>query len=225
MTGHTKKKCYPTKCRYCKRSVLYYESEQGAKVFFNFPIRQGFQVHICDGFWKAKMEKTQSIRRKPRRGGLWVKKSYREILNERQTIPRMEYECPVCTKHYEDSEAFFTHIFKQMKQDDVHFEFFNQYSFSSEHRLFAETFPTDSDEDVFGFSEHSDLDSDGPLPEEDGEIPVDSNIEIAAQEAYEELQNQKPQLNITDFLVKKRWHFEDGNGKSHIKIVDRRKKE
>ena len=105
---HIKLRSFPTKCRYCGKPLLYWESTRGAKVFFNLPIYGKPVQHHC-----------------PNRNS---KKKY-PIVKEtagdhrRKIFERETFQCPVCGKIYSTQAALDNHFSQLKKYDDKHAEF------------------------------------------------------------------------------------------------------
>ncbi|MHA1718929.1 MAG: hypothetical protein ACTSWX_15890 [Promethearchaeota archaeon] len=105
---YEKLRSFPTKCKYCGGSILYWESTAGQKVFFNLPIYGRPIVHRCN-------------KRQP-------KKSYILESNKDHLLKKIEkttYQCPVCNKILNTESALNSHINKLRKQDDQHSDFFD----------------------------------------------------------------------------------------------------
>ena len=59
INGNGKYKCYPTRCRFCRNEVFYYENEEGSKVFFD-DLGPPWPVHQCDEYLEANHRKRQN---------------------------------------------------------------------------------------------------------------------------------------------------------------------
>jgi len=105
---HTKLKSFPTTCKFCGSSILYWESTAGQKVFFNLPIYGKPITHRCR---KRHQKKTN------------VLESNKDHLEKK--FEKVTFQCPVCSKILNSELALNSHIKKLRKQDDRHSDFFD----------------------------------------------------------------------------------------------------
>ncbi|MHA1777645.1 MAG: hypothetical protein DRO88_07265 [Promethearchaeia archaeon] len=111
---HIRLRSFPTKCRYCGKSILYWESTRGAKVFFNLPIYGKPIRHQCSA-------------RYSRKKAYQVKETVEDHLKKK--LEHISFQCPVCGKIYHSETALNSH-FKQMRRyDDHHAEFYDMLEF------------------------------------------------------------------------------------------------
>lgn len=100
---------FVTKCKNCMNSVLYWESSRGSKVFFNYPVGEKLQRHIC----------------KPPEKGI---KTWSFAEQQFEIHHREQMQCPVCGKIFADLTVLNQHVSDSKKSDLDHFEF-SQYFF------------------------------------------------------------------------------------------------
>lgn len=105
---HQKLRSFPTTCKFCGSSILYWESTAGQKVFFNLPIYGKPITHRCK----------KRHQRKPN-----VLESNKDHLEKK--FEKITYQCPVCRKILNTEVALNSHIKKLRKQDDRHSDFFD----------------------------------------------------------------------------------------------------
>jgi len=108
--GHKKIKLrsFPTTCKFCGSSILYWESTEGHKVFFNLPIYGKPITHRCK---KRHQKKTN------------VLESNKDHLEKK--FEKITFQCPVCQKILNSELALNSHIKKLRNQDDRHSDFFD----------------------------------------------------------------------------------------------------
>ncbi|UYP46362.1 hypothetical protein NEF87_002647 [Candidatus Lokiarchaeum ossiferum] len=106
---HIKLRSFPTKCRKCGQSVLFWESTKGAKIFFDLPIYGRPFPHHCPAKQRKKFE---------------VKETYQD--HKLKSLEKITFTCPVCGRILDSESALELHIKKLVKQDDRHDNFFNQ---------------------------------------------------------------------------------------------------
>jgi len=97
-------RCFVTKCKMCDNAVLYWESSRGSKVFFNYPIGEKLQRHICKQPVKPALTKS------------FAEQQYE--LHHRQ-----KYQCPICGKIFDAESTLNQHIQHSPKDDLDHLEF------------------------------------------------------------------------------------------------------
>ncbi len=105
---HQKLRSFPTTCKFCGSSILYWESTAGQKVFFNLPIYGKPITHRC-----KKRHQKKTI----------VLESNKDHLEKK--IEKVTFQCPVCAKILNTETALNSHIKKLRKQDDYHSDFFD----------------------------------------------------------------------------------------------------
>ncbi|TFG18822.1 MAG: hypothetical protein EU530_07990 [Promethearchaeota archaeon] len=110
---HRAIRSFPTKCRECGASVLFFECECGAKAFFTLPIYGKPIRHLCEK--KVGVGK----RRRP-----WtIAKEVPEI--EWKNIGKEKaFQCPCCDKVFKTELRFNSHITQMKKTDPEHRQFF-----------------------------------------------------------------------------------------------------
>jgi hypothetical protein len=104
---HCRIRSFPTKCRKCNASVLYWECAHGVKTFLNYPIYGKPIRHRCNHNSSSKSK---------------VIKGFDEILLN--SLHKNRYQCPVCAKIFETQTDLNHHISVQKKQDDAHALYF-----------------------------------------------------------------------------------------------------
>ena len=105
---HQKLRSFPTTCKFCGSSILYWESTAGQKVFFNLPIYGKPITHRC----KKRHQKKSN-----------VLESNKDHLEKK--FEKITFQCPVCEKILNSEVALNSHIKKLRKQDDRHSDFFD----------------------------------------------------------------------------------------------------
>ena len=105
---YEKLRSFPTTCKFCGSSILYWESTAGQKVFFNLPIYGKPISHRC----KKRHQKKSN-----------VLESNKDHLEKK--IEKITFQCPVCRKILNSEAALNSHIKKLSKQDDIHSDFFD----------------------------------------------------------------------------------------------------
>ena len=105
---HQKLRSFPTTCKFCGASILFWESTAGQKVFFNLPIYGKPISHRC----KKRHQK------KPN-----VLESNKDHLEKK--FEKITFQCPVCSKILNSEAALNSHINKLRKQEDHHSDFFD----------------------------------------------------------------------------------------------------
>lgn len=110
---HIKLRSFPTKCRYCGKSVLYWESTRGAKVFFNLPIYGRPIRHHCAARYSRKTP--------------MIKETVEDHLKKK--LEHISFQCPVCGKIYNSESALNNHFKQTRKYDDQHAEFLEMLDF------------------------------------------------------------------------------------------------
>jgi len=115
--GHKKIKLrsFPTTCKFCGSSILYWESTEGHKVFFNLPIYGKPITHRCK---KRHQKKTNRHQKKTN-----VLESNKDHLDKK--LGKVTFQCPVCAKILNSEAALNSHIKKLRKLDDYHSDFFD----------------------------------------------------------------------------------------------------
>lgn len=104
---HQKLRSFPTTCKFCGSSILYWESTAGQKVFFNLPIYGKPITHRCK----------KRHQRKPN-----VLESNKDHLEKK--LEKITFQCPVCSKILNSEIALNSHIKKLSKIEDHHSDFF-----------------------------------------------------------------------------------------------------
>ncbi len=115
-----KLRSFPTKCKFCGKPILYWESTQGAKVFFNLPIYGRPIRHHCQA--------RHSKKKKP-----IVKETALDHL--RKKVERVSFQCPVCGKIQTTEQDLDNHLRQLRKYDDSHAEFYEMFDFISEDKI------------------------------------------------------------------------------------------
>ncbi|MHA1673607.1 MAG: hypothetical protein ACTSYI_08255 [Promethearchaeota archaeon] len=115
-----KLRSFPTKCKYCGKPILYWESTQGAKVFFNLPIYGRPIRHHCQA--------RHSRKKKP-----IVKETALDHL--RKKVDRISFQCPVCGKIQTTEQDLDQHFRQLRKYDDAHAEFYEMFDFFSKDKI------------------------------------------------------------------------------------------
>ncbi len=105
---HQKKRSFPTTCKFCGSSILYWESTAGQKVFFNLPIYGKPITHRC----KKRQQRKPNV--------LETNKDHLE-----KKLEKITFQCPVCNKILNSEAALNSHIRLLRKQDDRHSDFFD----------------------------------------------------------------------------------------------------
>ncbi|MCF2139022.1 MAG: hypothetical protein K9W44_03085 [Candidatus Lokiarchaeota archaeon] len=105
---HIRLRSFPTKCRYCGKMILYWESTRGAKVFFNLPIYGKPIRHLC--------RKSKNLKNPP-----IIKETALDHLKKK--LEKQSFQCPVCGKICSTEKALNNHIHQMQKYDDPHAEF------------------------------------------------------------------------------------------------------
>ena len=100
---------FPTKCKRCGKPVLYWDGSAGSKVFFDYPVYGKPMKHYC----------LPTIRNRSN-----VIETHND--HQRKLVERSEFQCPVCQKVFQTESALEMHINKMRKQDDYHYNFFDQ---------------------------------------------------------------------------------------------------
>jgi uncharacterized C2H2 Zn-finger protein len=107
--AHCRTRSFPTKCKNCNATVLYWECSHGVKIIVEYPVYGKTLKHICKTIKKSKSRSVISHA------------AHAEKLSNVIT-----FQCPVCGKILENEKSLLNHIKKLKSHDDAHAKFFDE---------------------------------------------------------------------------------------------------